>query len=58
MNYVSQLASTTELVTAIGGDVLATVGVVVGIVLGVAVFSVGVSFGWRKLKQYALGKKF
>lgn len=58
MNYVSQLASTTELVTDIGADVLATVGVVIGIVLGVAVFSVGVSFGWRKLKQYALGKKF
>jgi len=58
MNYVSQLSTTTALVTSIGADVLSTVGVVIGIVLGVAVFSVGVAFGWRKLKQYALGKKF
>jgi len=58
MNYESQLATTTALVGAIGADLLQTAVVVIGVVLGIAVFLVGVGFAWRKLKQKAVGKGF
>jgi len=58
IEYTSQVATTTALLQQIGGDLLTTVGIAIGIVLGIAVFIVGVGFGWRKLKQKAVGKGF
>lgn len=56
--YSSQIATTTQVAQDIGGDVLTTVAVVIGIVLGTAVFMVGVAFAWRKLQKYVTGRKF
>lgn len=56
--YESQLATTTELVGAIGADLLSTAVMAIGIVLGIAVFLVGVGFAWRKLKAKAVGRGF
>jgi len=58
MEYVSQLATTTALAQAISGDLLQTAIMGIGLVLGIAVFMVGVGFVWRKLKSKALGKGF
>jgi len=56
--YTSQISTTTQVARDIGGDVLLTLIVVVGIVLGIATLSVGVAFAWRKLQRYAIGRKF
>jgi len=49
--YESQLGSTTAIFTALGGDVLNTFFVGIGIVLGIAVLVGGVMWGWRKFKS-------
>jgi len=56
--YESQISTTTQVVQDVGADVLLTIIVVVGIVLGIAVLSVGVAYGWKKLRKYAIGNKF
>jgi len=56
--YTSQISTTTQVVQDVGADVLLTLIVVVGIVLGIAALSVGVAFAWRKLQKYAIGRKF
>jgi len=56
--YESQIATTTQIAQDIGGDALTTVSVVIGIVLGIAVFMVGVAFAWRKIRRYVTGNKF
>jgi len=58
MPYESQLATTTEIVGLIGGDILSTVIMAVGVVLGIAVLLVGIGFAWRKLKSKAVGRGF
>jgi len=57
-SYTSQISTTTQVVQDITSDGLLTLIVVVGLVLAVAMLSVGVAFGWRKLTRYALGRKF
>lgn len=56
--YVSQISTTSQVARDVGNDVLLTLIVVVGIVLGIAALSVGVAFAWRKLQKYAIGRKF
>lgn len=58
MPYESQLATTTEIVGAIGSDLLATAVMAIGVVLGIAVLLVGVGYAWRKLKSKAVGRSF
>jgi hypothetical protein len=58
ITYTSQLSTTTSLFTSMLGDVTSTVGFVIAGVLGVAIFILGVGYGFKKLKKYALGKGF
>jgi len=58
VTYNSQLATTTTLMTAIGNDVMSTVIVVIGIVLGIVVFLSLVGYGWRQLQKRVTGRKF
>lgn len=58
IEYTSQLATTTQLIGEISADLLSTVGIAIGSVLGIAVLLVGVGYAWRKLKQKAVGKAF
>lgn len=58
ITYTSQIATTTALVGAIGGDLLQTVSMAIGVVLGIAVLLVGIGYAWRKLKSKAVGKAF
>lgn len=51
ITYESQLATTTALGTAIAGDVMQTVVVGIGLVIGIAVFSAGVLFIWRMIRR-------
>jgi len=48
--YESQLATTTALFQEVGGDLLQTALIILGIVLGIAVLIFGVKWGWKKLK--------
>jgi len=56
--YVSQSATTTQVVQDITNDATLTVIIVIGLVLAVAVMLAGIGFGWRKLRQYVIGRKF
>ena len=56
--YTSQIATTSELVSAIGAGLLQTAVMAIGVVLGIAVLLVGVGYAWRKLKSKAVGRAF
>jgi len=58
MPYTSQLSTTTTIVGNIGGDLLQTATMAIGVVLGIAVLLVGVGYAWRKLKSKAVGRAF
>lgn len=49
--YHSQIATTTQVVKDVGGDILLTVVVVIGIVAGIFVLIVGVKWGFKKLRK-------
>jgi len=51
ITYQTQLATTTALFGAIAGDLLQTAVVIIGLVMGIAVFIFLVFWGWRKLKS-------
>jgi len=56
--YVSQIGTTTQIAQDVGNDAVLTLVVVAGIVLAIALLSVGIAFVWRKVTKYALGRKF
>lgn len=58
LNYESQLATTTELATAVGADVLGTIYTVVGIVAGIIVFVWGIGYAFSKLGRKTGMRKF
>lgn len=49
--YQTQLATTTNLFQAIGGDLVQTALVIIGIVMGISVFIFVVFWGWRRLRR-------
>jgi len=55
IEYTSQTASTTELFGLVGSDLMDSAGVVIGIVMGIAVFIFVVFWGWRRLKRAMKG---
>jgi len=55
--YESQIGTTTAVLQDLGGDASATTAIAIGIVLAIAVFLLGVGFGWRLLTRRALGRK-
>lgn len=55
IEYTSQLATTTDFFQAVGYDLTQSAVVVIGIVMGIAVFIFVVFWGWRKLKRSMKG---
>jgi len=51
VSYSSQLATTTDLFQQVGGDLMSSAVVVIGIVFGIAVFIFVAFWGWNKLKR-------
>jgi len=56
--YTSQISTTTRLAQDVGGDLVTTVVVVIGIIAGLFVLMVGAGFIFRKTKKYVTGSKF
>lgn len=50
-------ASTTAIVTDLGGQAAIIVLATVGAIIGVALILVGAGYGWRLLKRQVTGKK-
>lgn len=58
VTYVDQNATTTTLFAAFLQDLTTVFLYVIGGVIGLAVLTVGIGYGWRKLKAKVFGKGF
>lgn len=55
--YISQVATATQLIGAVGADSLSVSLYGTGVTLGIAVLFLGIGFAWSRLKKKGVGAK-